>query len=142
MKSLIALTGALCASASLTLPVAAESWSKSWVIDYYEFAHIYGREDASDALRGNGGHSAGAIHETVSHINLPVWWHALKNHADGLPDPETGQNMGISTVYRIWAKPAFVSTPDGRAPVTKARSFVPVELAEAATSDGEENLDR
>ena len=76
-----------------------------------------------------GGHSAGAIHETVSHINLPVWWHALRRHADGMPDPETGEMRGISTVYRIWAQPAFVSTPDGKALVREAPSFAEAGVA-------------
>lgn len=82
-------------------------------------------------LIGNGRYSSGAIHETVSHINLPVWWHALRRHADGMPDPETGEMRGISTVYRIWAQPAFVATPDGKRLVRVARSFAEADVAEA-----------
>jgi hypothetical protein len=81
---------------------------------------------------GNGSHSAGAIHETVSHMNLPVWWHALRRHADGMPDPATGEKRGISSVYRVWAIPAFVVTPDGRAPVVRAERFAPEKTADAA----------
>jgi hypothetical protein len=85
---------------------------------------------------GNGGWSAGAIHETVGHINLPIWWHALKRHADGMPDPKTGENKGISTVYRIWAVPAFVTTPDGKARVTQAKRFEPEQVAEGGAPKG------
>jgi hypothetical protein len=85
---------------------------------------------------GNGGWSAGAIHETVGHINLPIWWHALRRNADGMPDPKTGENRGISTVYRVWAIPAFVVTPDGRKPVTQARRFPPEQVAEGAGGAG------
>lgn len=35
-------------------------------------------------------------------------YHALYEHADGHPDPETGKNMSISLQYRIEAIPAFV----------------------------------
>ncbi len=35
-------------------------------------------------------------------------YHALHEHADGHPDPETGQCTSISTQYRIRAIPAFV----------------------------------
>jgi hypothetical protein len=85
---------------------------------------------------GNGGWSAGAIHETVGHINLPIWWHALKRHADGMPDPKTGENKGISTLYRIWAVPAFVTTPDGKARVTQAKRFEPEQVAEVGAPKG------
>ena len=35
-------------------------------------------------------------------------WHALHAHADGHPDPDTGECMSISTQYRLEAIPAFV----------------------------------
>lgn len=38
----------------------------------------------------------------------PGLWHAMKKAADSHPDPQTGQNMSISTSYRITAVPAFV----------------------------------
>ncbi len=85
---------------------------------------------------GNGSHSSGAIHETVGHINLPIWWYALRRHADGMPDPQTGEMRGISSAYRIWAIPAFVATPDGKARVTQARTFPPEPVAANAPNGG------
>jgi hypothetical protein len=38
-------------------------------------------------------------------------YYALKRNADGMIDPKTGQNMGISTAYRITAAPAYVVDP-------------------------------
>jgi hypothetical protein len=35
-------------------------------------------------------------------------YYALKRNADGMRDEKTGQNMGISTAYRITAVPAYV----------------------------------
>jgi hypothetical protein len=45
-------------------------------------------------------------------------FYALKRNADGMPDPVSGQNMGISTAYRIKAVPAFVVDPAKPAQVT------------------------
>ena len=38
-------------------------------------------------------------------------YYALQRNADGLPDPKTGQNFGISMAYRINAVPARVIDP-------------------------------
>lgn len=38
----------------------------------------------------------------------PGLWHAMKKAADANPDPSTGQNLSISTAYRISAVPAFI----------------------------------
>jgi hypothetical protein len=42
----------------------------------------------------------------------PSVYHALHQHADGHPDPETGEYMSISTQYRLEAIPAFVVDVD------------------------------
>jgi hypothetical protein len=72
---------------------------------------------------GNGGSTAGAIHERVGRMNLPAWWRSLQRNADGMPDPVTGKMMGISTTYRIDAIPAFVAAPQGGAPVRVATTY-------------------
>jgi hypothetical protein len=48
------------------------------------------------------------VREREDHVAL---YFALKRNADGMPDPKTGQNMGISTAYRINAASAFVVDP-------------------------------
>jgi hypothetical protein len=35
-------------------------------------------------------------------------YYALKRNADGMPDPKTGEKMGISSTYRVTAMPAYV----------------------------------
>jgi len=40
--------------------------------------------------------------------DAPGIYHSLKRHADGNPDPETGEFTSISAAYRIDAVPAFV----------------------------------
>jgi len=52
-------------------------------------------------------------------------FHALHEHADGHPDPETGECTSISTQYRIRAIPAFViDGEDGAALATDLVSTV------------------
>lgn len=50
------------------------------------------------------------IPEIVTKLEMPSYWYALKRHADGLPDPKTGEMTGISTAFNIWAVPAFEVT--------------------------------
>ena len=53
----------------------------------------------------------------------PGLWHAMKKAADWDPDPATGQNLAISTTYRMTAVPAFaVSAERGtRSAATRRR---------------------
>lgn len=83
-------------------------------------------------VAGNGADGSGAIHENLGQFQLPGWWHALRRYADGMPDPETGEMRGISTVYSIDAVPGYVVTPDASAPVTEARLFEAPETERAA----------
>ena len=45
-------------------------------------------------------------------------YYALKRNADGMPDPKTGEKMGISSTYRITAMPAYVVDPEKPVGVT------------------------
>jgi hypothetical protein len=56
--------------------------------------------------------SGGESRETTYRQNQIAFYYALKRNADALPDPKTGQNMGISATYRFEAKPAFVVVPE------------------------------
>jgi hypothetical protein len=67
--------------------------------------------------------AAGAIHELTTHVNMPAYWYALRRHADAMPDPETGQNMAISTAYHFYLQPAFAIAPNGDQAVTVAKLF-------------------
>ena len=46
--------------------------------------------------------------------DIPGHYYLLKKHADALPDPKTGENMGISTAYYLEAVPAFIVSADGK----------------------------
>ena len=48
-------------------------------------------------------------------------YYALKRNADGLPDPKTGRNTGISMAYRIKAVPAHVVDPAKPAAVRRLK---------------------
>jgi hypothetical protein len=63
-------------------------------------------------------------------------YYALKRNADGMTDPRSGQNMGISTAYRITAAPAYVVDPKKPAAVTvltaeepRRKAYLAIEAA-------------
>jgi hypothetical protein len=62
---------------------------------------------AEDTFAQDGGQQGVREHE--DHLGL---YFALKRNADAMPDPKTGQNMGISTAYRIKVAQAYVVDPD------------------------------
>jgi len=71
---------------------------------------------------GNG-NGSGAIAERLGRFNAVGFYYALRRNADGLKDPETGQNRGISAAYRYFLKPAFVVSPQADEAVQVARIF-------------------
>jgi predicted lipoprotein with Yx(FWY)xxD motif len=58
-------------------------------LDYYHYLAILGEEPCE--------------------CDLPAIYWAMKRLADGIPDPVTGQNTGISSAYYFEAVPAFLS---------------------------------
>jgi len=62
--------------------------------------------------------------ENLGHFSLPGMFYAMRREADGLPDPVTGKNRGISSVYRVNMIPAFVIAPEGDRPAQAAQVFV------------------
>jgi hypothetical protein len=77
---------------------------------------IGGYRDWRDLYTEDTFSQSGATIETRDHHNLIGMYYALKRNADGMPDPKTGRNMGISIAYRIKAVPAYVIDPE--TPVT------------------------
>lgn len=64
---------------------------------------------------------ASAIPEYIMNLNIPSYWYSLQREADGMKDPKTGKFTGVSSVYRMWAVPAFAVTKDAAsAKLTKA----------------------
>jgi hypothetical protein len=76
--------------------------------------------DQAAGFRAYGDAASAAVRENLGHIDLAAWYHALRRNADGLPDPKTGENRGISTAYRVMMVPAFVVTPDAKTQLTAA----------------------
>ncbi len=50
---------------------------------------------------------ANYIVEIVAKVDSPSFWYALKRHADGVPNPTTGEMTAISSAYNVWAVPAY-----------------------------------
>ena len=61
--------------------------------DYFHYLAIRGEENAQ--------------------VDLPGVYYAMKRLADGVPDPETGENTAISAAYFLEAVPAFHATLAG-----------------------------
>ena len=61
--------------------------------DYFHYLAIRGEENAQ--------------------VDLPGVYYAMKRLADGVPDPETGENSAISAAYFLEAVPAFHATLAG-----------------------------
>ena len=61
--------------------------------DYYHYL----------AVRGEG----------TGQIDAPAVYYAMKRHADGVPDPVTGEHTAISAAYYWEAVPAFHTTLSG-----------------------------
>jgi hypothetical protein len=71
---------------------------------YRDWRDIYGHDTFNAP-------SDGQTRETFYHQNQIGMYYALKRNADGLTDPKTGENMGISAAYRFIARPAYVIDP-------------------------------
>jgi len=87
---------------------------REWFEHYRDIASGY--RDLGDAARAGP-------RENLGRYSLPSWYQAMRKAADGLPDPKTGKNLGISTVYRFNMLPAFAVTPDAGEPVKVATTF-------------------
>jgi len=64
-----------------------------------------------DLLAENTFAQTGAEQGIRDHEDAVGLYYALKRNADGMPDPKTGRNTGISMAYRIKAVPAHVVDP-------------------------------
>jgi hypothetical protein len=68
---------------------------------YVDWRQYYGRDTFDTS-------SSAGTRETYYHENQLSKYYALKRNADGLPDPKTGQNMGISAAFRLTGVRAYV----------------------------------
>ena len=86
----------------LRLVIGTDGNAKGLIGGYRDWRDLY----AENTFAQDGGQQG--IREHEDGVAL---YYALKRNADGMTDPATGQNMGISTAYRITAAPAYVVDP-------------------------------
>jgi len=72
---------------------------------------VGGYRDWRDLLAENTFSQTGAEQGIRDHEDAVSLYYAVKRNADGMADPKTGRNMGISMAYRIEAMPAHVVDP-------------------------------
>ena len=109
------------------LVVGQDGNAKGLIGGYRNWRNLY----AENTFAQDGGQQG--IREHEDGVAL---YYALKRNADGMTDPKTGQNMGISTAYRITAVPAYVVDPAKPAEVTvltaeepRRKAYVAIETA-------------
>jgi hypothetical protein len=93
----------------IRLVIGPDGNAKGLIGGYRNWRELY----AQNTFAQDGGQQG--IREHEDGVAL---YYALKRNADGMTDPRTGQNMGISTAYRITAAPAYVVDPAKPAEVT------------------------
>jgi hypothetical protein len=87
----------------LRLKMSAEGSGTGLLGGYRDWRDLY----VENTFAQDGGQQG--IREHEDHVAL---YFALKRNADGMYDPATGQNMGISTAYRVTLSRAYVVDPD------------------------------
>jgi hypothetical protein len=86
------------------LVMSADGLSASGLIGgYRNWRELY----TENTFAQDGGQQG--IREHEDHVSL---YYALRRNADGMPNPQTGKNDGISSVYRIKLASAYVVDPD------------------------------
>ncbi|MGZ5921032.1 MAG: hypothetical protein ACXWLT_04625 [Rhizomicrobium sp.] len=93
----------------IRLVIGADGNAKGLIGGYRNWRDIY----AQNTFAQDGGQQGVREHEDGVAL-----YYALKRNADGMRDARTGQNMGISTAYRITAASAYVIDPKKPATIT------------------------
>src|SRR5581483_11813107 len=88
----------------LRLEIGPDGFASGLIGGYRDWRDLYTEDTFTQS---------GATVETRDHHDLIGMYYALKRNADGMPDPRTGQKMGISIAYRLKAVPAYVIDPEG-----------------------------
>ncbi|MBA2587376.1 MAG: hypothetical protein H0U98_02000, partial [Alphaproteobacteria bacterium] len=105
----------------LRLTIAADGLSASGLIGgYRNWRDLY----AENTFAQDGGQQG--IREHEDHVAL---YYALRRNADGMLNPKTGKNDGISSVYRVRMSSAYVVDPDK--PMEVPKLALEVERKEA-----------
>ena len=65
----------------------------------------------------------GPVIESLTWVQLPAVWYALRRNADYSPTGRKGEKTHISYALRVEALPAYVMTPDSTQQVSSAESY-------------------
>lgn len=76
-----------------------------------------------DAIYRGWVNARGPVIESLTWVQLPAVWYALKRTADFSPAGPTGEKTHVSFAMRVDAIPAFVMTPDGSREVSEVISY-------------------
>ena len=93
----------------IRLAIDADGNAKGVIGGYRSWRDIY----AQNTFAQDGGQQGVREHE-----DWVALYYALRRNADGMRDSKTGQNMGISTAYRITAAAAYVVDASKPAEIT------------------------
>jgi hypothetical protein len=110
----------------IRLVIGADGQASGLIGGYRDWRDLY----IQNTFAQDGGQQGIREHEDA--VSL---YYALQRNADGMPDPKTGQKMGISSVYRIKAVPAYVVDPDKPAQVVVLTEEEPRKKAFTAIGD-------
>jgi len=91
---------------------------------YRDWRDLY----AENTFAQDGGQQG--IREHEDHVAL---YYALRRNADGMPNPKTGKNDGISSVYRLRMSSAYVVDPDKAMEIPKLAGDQDRKIAFEAT---------
>jgi hypothetical protein len=88
----------------MRLAVEKNGGLKGLLGGYRDWRDVYGKDTFDTS-------SSAGTRETYYRENQIGKYYAFKRNADGVRDPKTGKNIGISAAYRFTAVPAFVVDP-------------------------------
>lgn len=75
----------------------------------------------------------GPVIESLTWVQLPAVWYALRRNADFSPKGAKGEKTHISFALRVDALPAYVATPDASHQVAAVKSYKSVAAKEEPT---------
>lgn len=75
----------------------------------------------------------GPVIESLTWVQLPAVWYALRRNADFSPKGAKGEKTHISFALRVDALPAYVATPDASHEVAAVKSYKSVAATEEPT---------
>ena len=122
----------------LRLRVDADGRIKGILGGYRDWRDVYGKDTFDTS-------SSAGTRETYYRENQIGKYYSFKRNADGIRDPKTGKNIGISAAYRVTAVPAYVVDPEKPArinepltsnvPGTYRAMFLKAEMTKAIIPD-------